>query len=144
MIFEGTTGLYEHLYRFNSKWVRKKEKYANSKLIWRIFCLRSNRRFIIKYIFLIFRDCILIDCLNGPFARWRHYTTDNNDQNTLGFCFLVQIRSFVTLNLAGITKFKYEREDENDYGRSSEVTPSCKWLIFSFFHFEGSSIKFHS
>ena len=24
-------------YRFNSKWVRKKEKYANSKWIWRIF-----------------------------------------------------------------------------------------------------------
>ena len=53
-------------------------------------------------------------------------TLYNNDQNTLGFCFLVQIRAFVTLNLAGITKFKYEREDEKDSGRSSEVTPSCK------------------
>ena len=29
-VFEGTTGVYEHFYRFNSKWVRKKEKYANS------------------------------------------------------------------------------------------------------------------
>jgi len=71
-------------------------------------------------------------------------TLYNNDQNTLGFCFLVQIRAFVTLNLAGITKFKYEWENEKDSGRSSEVTPSCKWLIFSFFHFESSSIKFHS
>ena len=30
-VFEGTTGVYEHFYRFNSKWVRKEEKYANSK-----------------------------------------------------------------------------------------------------------------
>ena len=37
MVFEGTTGLYERLYRFNFKWVRKKEKYANSKWLWRIF-----------------------------------------------------------------------------------------------------------
>ena len=32
MVFEGTTGVYERIYRFNSKSVRKKEKYANSKL----------------------------------------------------------------------------------------------------------------
>ena len=30
MVFEGTTGVCEHIYRFNSKRVRKKEKYANS------------------------------------------------------------------------------------------------------------------
>ena len=34
MVFEGTTGVYERIYRFNSKWVRKKEKYANSKWIY--------------------------------------------------------------------------------------------------------------
>ena len=39
MVFEGTTGLYECLYHFNSKWIRKKEKYANSKRIWRTFLL---------------------------------------------------------------------------------------------------------
>ena len=44
MVFEGTTRVYERIYRFNSKWVRKKGKYANSKWIWRIFCLRSNHR----------------------------------------------------------------------------------------------------
>jgi len=33
MFFERTTGLYERLYRFNSKSVRKKEKYGNSKWI---------------------------------------------------------------------------------------------------------------
>ena len=38
MVFERTTGVYELINRFNSKWVRKKEKYANSKWIWRI-CL---------------------------------------------------------------------------------------------------------
>ena len=42
MVFEGSTGVHERIYRFNSKWVRKNEKYANSKCIWRIFCLRSN------------------------------------------------------------------------------------------------------
>ena len=31
MVFEGTTGVYECVYCFNSKRVRKKEKYANLK-----------------------------------------------------------------------------------------------------------------
>ena len=42
MVFEGTTGAYERSYRFNSKSIRTKWKYANSQYIWRIFCLRSN------------------------------------------------------------------------------------------------------
>ena len=33
MVFGRTTGVYERIYRFNSKRVRKKEKYANSKWI---------------------------------------------------------------------------------------------------------------
>ena len=37
MVFDGTTRVYERIYRFNSEWVRKKEKYANSKWIWRMF-----------------------------------------------------------------------------------------------------------
>ena len=32
-VFEGTTGLHECICRFNSKWVRKKENWANSKWI---------------------------------------------------------------------------------------------------------------
>ena len=32
MVLEGTTGVYERGLSFNSKSVRKKEKYANSKL----------------------------------------------------------------------------------------------------------------
>ena len=36
-VSERTTGVYEHFYRFNSKWVRKKEIYANSKWIWIVF-----------------------------------------------------------------------------------------------------------
>ena len=39
---EGTTGVYERIYRFNSKWVRKKEKRTNSKWIWIIYWLRSS------------------------------------------------------------------------------------------------------
>ena len=31
MVFEETTGVYERIYRFSSKWIRKKEKYANSQ-----------------------------------------------------------------------------------------------------------------
>ena len=39
----------------------------------------------------------------------------------LGFCHW---------NLAGIvTKFEYERKNEKDSGRSSKMTPSCKWPI---------------
>ena len=34
-VIERTTGLYERVHRFNSKWGRKKEKYSNSKLILR-------------------------------------------------------------------------------------------------------------
>ena len=44
MVFEGATGVYERIYRFNSKClrVRKREKYANSKLIFRkFFCCCS-------------------------------------------------------------------------------------------------------
>ena len=37
MVFEGTTGVYERIYRFRSKWVKKKEKYVNSKWIFRTF-----------------------------------------------------------------------------------------------------------
>ena len=45
------------------------------------------------------------------------------DQNLSGFCVLVQI------SLAGITKFEYERKNKKDSGRSSKITPSCKWPI---------------
>ena len=41
MVFEGTTGVYERIYGFNSKWVRKEEKYADSKWFWRI-ALRTD------------------------------------------------------------------------------------------------------
>ena len=37
MVFEGTIGVYELIYRFSSKRVRKKEKYVNSKWIFRTF-----------------------------------------------------------------------------------------------------------
>ena len=40
-----------------------------------------------------------------------------------GFCYLI---------LAGITKFKYERKIVMDSGRSSKMTPSCKWSINNF------------
>ena len=43
MIFKGTTEVYERIYFFNSKRVRKKGKYANSKWILEsLFCCCSN------------------------------------------------------------------------------------------------------
>ena len=56
-------------------------------------------------------------------------------QNASVSCFLVQIRAFVVLNLAGITKFKYERKNERDPS-SSEMTASCKSPILFLFLFE--------
>ena len=50
-------------------------------------------------------------------------------------CFLVQIRAFVVLNLAGITKFTYERKNEMNSG-SGEMTALCKWPILFLFLFE--------
>ena len=52
-----------------------------------------------------------------------------NDQNPSGFCFLVQISAFDIKNLVRITKFKCERKNEKNSGRSSKMTPLCKWPI---------------
>ena len=52
-------------------------------------------------------------------------------QNASVSCFLVHIRAFVVLNLAGIAKFKYEKKNKMDSG-SSEMTASCKWPIILF------------
>ena len=48
------------------------------------------------------------------------------DKDPSRFCFLLQIGA---LNLTEITKFKYEKKNEKNSGRSSKVTPSCKWPI---------------
>ena len=43
IVYEGITGVYERVYRFDSKSVRKKEKNANSKWHLRnLFCCCSN------------------------------------------------------------------------------------------------------
>ena len=36
---------------------------------------------------------------------------------------------FCHLNLAGIIKFKYEKNNEKDSGPSSKMTPSSKWPV---------------
>ena len=61
-------------------------------------------------------------------------------QNLEGFAFLWKLGASLSLRragrrepwergCAGITKFKYERKNEKDSGRSSKMTPSCKWPI---------------
>ena len=52
------------------------------------------------------------------------------NQNPSGFSLSCANYGFCHLNLAGITKFKYEKKNEKDSGRSSKMTPSCKWPIF--------------
>ena len=42
MVFEKTTGVYERIYRFISKCVRKKEKYANKKSLLLALNLRND------------------------------------------------------------------------------------------------------
>ena len=64
---------------------------------------------------------------NRPFARRRHFTTTTRILQD--FVFLCKLGLFY-LNLAGITEFKYERNNEKDSGHSSKMTPSCKWLIY--------------
>ena len=45
MVFEETTQVYERIDRFNSKGIKKKEKYTNLNSILRnLFCWRSNLR----------------------------------------------------------------------------------------------------
>ena len=52
MVFEGTREVYERIYHFSSKWLRKKEKYANLKwILTNLFCCSSNlsKDYIISY-----------------------------------------------------------------------------------------------
>ena len=50
------------------------------------------------------------------------------DQSPSGFPFLCKL-SPLLFKLAGITKFKSDRKNEKNSGRSSKMTPSCKWLL---------------
>ena len=50
------------------------------------------------------------------------------DQNPSDIAFQCKL-GLCYLNLAGIAKFKYEKKNEEDSGRSSKMTPSYKWPI---------------
>ena len=68
--------------------------------------------------------CCLVS--NRPFGWWHHLLLRPESFTVFlswanyGLCHL---------NLAEITKFKYEKENEKYCGPSSEMTPSCKWCI---------------
>ena len=52
IVFEGTREVYERIYHFSSKLLRKKEKYANSKwILTNLFCCSSNlsKDYVISY-----------------------------------------------------------------------------------------------
>ena len=65
-------------------------------------------------------------CSNRPFALRHHFTITTRILQD--FAFLCKW-GLCYSNLTGITKFKYERKNEKDSGRSSKITPSCKWPI---------------
>ena len=43
--------------------------------------------------------------------------------------YVIVFSGVANLNLAGMSKFKYERKSEEYSGRSSKMTPSRKWPI---------------
>ena len=65
---------------------------------------------------------------NRPFALWHHFTITTRILQ--GFAFLCKWGLLLFKpHWDSWTKFKYERRNENDSGRSSKITPSCKWPI---------------
>ena len=71
---------------------------------------------------------------NGPFAWWRHFTTMTRILESFAFFWKLAL---CYLNLTGATKVKYEKKTEKNSGRSSKMTPSCKWPIRSMKVFYG-------
>ena len=70
MVFEGTTGVCEPIHRFISKWVRKKEKYANAKCIWRnLFGCCFNRLVMMTFLRGQVWKWVLILEVRGPFLE---------------------------------------------------------------------------
>ena len=63
---------------------------------------------------------------NRPFALWHHFTTTTRILQ--GFAFLCKLR-LLLFKPHWDYKFKYERKNEKDSGRSSKMIPSCKWPI---------------
>ena len=66
--------------------------------------------------------------IDKPFARWRYFNLLLRPES-FRYCFSSANYGFCYLNLAGITKFKYERKIKKDSGSSSRMTLSCKWPI---------------
>ena len=71
---------------------------------------------------------------NRPFAWWRHFTTMTRILQSFAFLWKLGL---CYLNLTGATKVKYEKKTENNSGRSSKMTPSCKRPIRSMKVFYG-------
>ena len=66
---------------------------------------------------------------NGPFTWWHHLLLRPASFRVFLSC---ANYGFCHLNLAGITKFKYEKKNEKDSDSRSIMTPSSKWPIPGF------------
>ena len=81
MVFEGTTGTYEHIYHLNSKWIRKNLKYANLKCIWRIFFICTLRPSLKTG--MDFRDQVWKQVWKMTFLLWNRVRIWKTRQQTL-------------------------------------------------------------
>ena len=90
IVFEGTMEVYERIYHFNSKLLRKKEKYANSKwILTNLFCCSSNlsKDYFISYRAGLKRVWITIFFGLKEVRIWRtgwHTPTKNSQDNPPG------------------------------------------------------------
>ena len=103
MVFEGTTGLYERLYRFNFKWLRKKE--------------RKNKRKKNMPISLVYR-CGKIHFLFWNRVRIRRTGRHTPTKNSL------ELLSGIKRNLLVVVMGSWWRSVE----RSNKKWSLCDWL----------------
>ena len=85
------------------------------------------------FIFLMFPKK---DNISPRIVKWKkkkkkrigHFAFYYYDQNSSRICFLVQIGTFVILSSLRLPNLKW-KEKQKDAGRSSKMTPSCKWPV---------------
>ena len=100
IVFEGTREVYERIYHFSSKLLRKKEKYANSKwILTNLFCCSSNlsKDYFISYRAGLKRVWITIFFGLKEVRIWRTgwHTPTKNSQHNLPGLFLHKKSSYV-------------------------------------------------
>ena len=90
-----------------------------------LFCMKDGScKWFIPFTFISPARCCLVN--NSSFAWWHYLLLRPESFRVFLSC---ANYGFFHLNLAGNTKFKYEKKNEKDSGRCCKMTPSCKWPI---------------